>query len=119
MKRTILLAAMLACFAYANVSAQTINGIKLSDLKEPVLELRAFKQDFGSKVLVQLEYGQRVINERQASLVKDENGKNMEFNSALDFVNKMKDYGYELFTAYGVTLRDDSILKYYVLKRKD
>lgn len=119
MKRTFLLAAVLACFTYAKVSAQTINGIKLSDLKEPVLELRAFKQDFGSKVLVQLEYGQRVINERQASLVKDENGKNMEFNSALDFVNKMKYYGYELFTAYGVTLRDDTILKYYVLKRKD
>lgn len=119
MKRTILLAAMLACFAYGKVSAQTINGVKLSELKEPVLELRAFKQDFGSKVLVQLEYGQRVINERQASLVKDENGKNMEFNSALDFVNRMKVYGYELFTAYAVAYRDNTVDKFYVLKRKD
>lgn len=119
MKTTILLAALFFCLFYGNASAQTINGVKLSELKEPYLELRAFRQDFGSKVLVQLEYGQKVVNDRQASLVKDENGKNMEFNSALDFVNRMKAYGYELFTAYGVTYRDDTIHKFYVLKLKE
>lgn len=119
MKRMILLAASLALFAHGNVSGQTINGVKLSELKEPYLELRAFKQEFGNKVLVQLEYGQKVVNDRQASLVKGEDGKNMEFNSALDFVNKMKNYGYELFNSYAVTYRDDNIHKFYVLKRKD
>lgn len=43
----------------------------------------------------------------------------MEFNSALDFVNKMKIYGYELFNSYAVNYRDDNIHKFYVLKRKD
>ncbi|WP_461789293.1 hypothetical protein [Pedobacter sp.] len=119
MKTILFTIAIIAFFACPRVSAQTINGVKLSELKEPFLELRAFKQEFGSKVLVQLEYGQKVVNDRQASLVKDENGKNMEFNSALDFINKMTEFGYELLTAYAVTYRDDTILKFYVLKRSN
>jgi hypothetical protein len=117
MKTILFTIGIIASIACSKVSAQTINGVKLSDLKEPFLELRAFKQEFGSKVLVQLEYGQKVVNDRQASLVKDENGKNMEFNSAIDFINKMIGFGYELVNAYAVTYRDDTIHKFYILKR--
>jgi hypothetical protein len=119
MKRTILLAAMFACFAIGKASAQTVNGVKISDLKVPYLEFFAYKQSFSSKMLVWLEYGQKVVNDRHAAIVKDDNGKNMEFNSAIDFLNKMKEYGYELFDAYAVYSPDDNVNKYYVLKRKD
>ncbi|WAC41474.1 hypothetical protein [Pedobacter sp. SL55] len=118
MKRTLLFTVMLAGFV-GIASAQTINGIKLVELKEPYLEIRAFKQEFGSKNARTARVWPKVVNDRQASLVKDYNGKNMEFNSALDFINKMKIYGYELFNAYAVTYRDDTIHKFYILKRKD
>lgn len=118
MKKTLLAVAMLAGFVSATANAQTINGVKLSELKTPFLEFHAYKQDFGSKVLVKLEYGQKVVNDRQASIVKDENGKQMEFNSAMDFINKMTEFGYELMTAYAVTYNKDDIQKFYILKRK-
>ncbi|WP_199118578.1 hypothetical protein [Pedobacter sp. ASV28] len=119
MKRTILLATMFACFAFGKASAQTINGVNLADLKEEYIEFHAFKQSFGGKMLIWLEYGQKVHDDRQAAIVKDERGKNMEFNSAVDFINKMKAYGYELLQAHTVSSREDNVTKYYILKRKN
>lgn len=119
MKRTILLATMFACFAFGKASAQTINGVKLSDLKESYLEFNVFKQTMSSKLFVWLEYGQKVNNDRQAAIVKDDNGKNLEVSSAMDFIKRMKEYGYELFQAYAVAEGSDSVSKFYVLKLKD
>ena len=119
MKRTILLATMFVCFAFGKASAQTINGLKLSDLKEPYLEFNVFRQTMSSKLFVWLEYGQKVNNDRQAAIVKDDNGKNMEVNSSMDFMKKMKEYGYELFQAYAISDGNDNISKFYVLKLKD
>ena len=119
MKRTFLLATTFACFAFGKASAQTINGVKLAELKEPYLEFNVFKQTMSSKLFVWLEYGQKVNNDRQAAIVKDDNGKNLEVSSAIDFMKRMKEYGYELFQAYAVGDGSDNTSKFYVLKRKD
>lgn len=72
-----------------------------------------------SKLFVWLEYGQKVNNDKQAAIVKDDHGKNLEVNSAMDFMKKMKEYGYELFQAYAVVDASDNLSKFYVLKLKD
>lgn len=110
---------MLACFAFGKASAQTINGVKLAELKEPYLEFNVFEQTMSSKLFVWLEYGQKVNNDRRAAIVKDDNGKNLEVSSAMDFMKRMKEYGYELFQAYAVGDVSSNISKFYVLKRKD
>ncbi|SOD19600.1 hypothetical protein [Pedobacter xixiisoli] len=116
MKRIFLLATMIAFFAIGKVSAQTVNGINLSDLKQEYIEFHAFRQ--GDKMLIWLEYGQKVLYDRHAAIVKDVKGKNLEFNSAIEFLNTMRSNGYELFQAHSVATGND-VTKYYVLKRKN
>lgn len=118
MKRTFLLAAMLACFAYAKVSAQTINGIKLSDLKEEYLEVSAFERTFSTKQFIFLEYGQNVRDNFDAGIVRDDKGKPLPFNSLLDFVNQMKKYDYEVSEVFAVRDGDGRVKKFFILKRK-
>lgn len=118
MKPSIILAAFVACFAFVNAKAQTINGVKLADIKEEYIEFSTFKQTLGEKTFIWLEYGQKTINNRQNVIVKDESGKNLECNSAIDFMNKMKDYGYELFQAYAVNSGENASTPRYILKRK-
>ena len=49
------------------------------------------------------------------SCIKDDNGNKMEFTSALDFVNKSKSYGYELFQVFTEGENNSAV---YLLKRK-
>lgn len=122
MKRTILLAAMLACFAIGKTSAQTVNGIKLADLKEDYIEVSSFRPSFNGKIFITLEYGQKIYNNKDAGIVMDDEGKRMEFNSVIEFVNRMKKLGYDLFQAYAAPSsegRENNVAKFYVLKLKN
>lgn len=118
MKRTILLAIMFACFVMDKALAQTVNGVKLSDLKEDYLEVSAFERAFSEKQFIFLEYGQRVRNNFDAGTVMDDNGRPMPFNSLIDFVNQMKEYGYEVSEVYAVYNGGDRPKKFFILKRK-
>lgn len=114
MKRLIFLMAIAIGMAF-NGQAQTVNGVKLSELKAPYIELKEIKKVFSDKRWIRLEYGQK-IREEDDAYIKDDNGKELEYNSVLDCVNKMKAYGYELFQVY-VLVGDDASYKYYVLKK--
>lgn len=118
MKRTILLATMFACLAYGKISAQTVNGVRLADLKEDYLEASTFERTFSEKQFIFLEYGQKVRNDFDAGIVMDDKGKPMPFNSLIDFVNQMKEYGYEVFDVYAVYNEGDRTKKFFILKRK-
>ena len=115
MKKLFILAALAACFAFS-VQAQTVNGIRLSEIKADYIELSAIKNGFSEKTWIMLEYGQKTWD-NQDVYVKDDAGKKLEFNSAIDGVNQMKNYGYELFQVYSLSSGGD-FQKYYVLKRK-
>jgi len=113
----ILFAVLLASFA-GMASAQTVNSVKLSDLKEEYLEVSIFERTFSKKQFVFLEYGQNVREDFDAGIVKDEGGKPLPFNSLIDFVNQMKKHGYEVSKTYAVRHRDDRVDKFFILKRK-
>ncbi|MFN0290540.1 hypothetical protein [Pedobacter helvus] len=117
MKRTILSAVMLASFV-GMASAQTVNGIKLSDLKEEYLEVSVFEKTFSKKQFVFLEYGQNVREDFDAGVIKDEKGKPLPFNSLIEFVNHMKKYDYEVSEVYTVRDGDSRVKKFFVLKLK-
>lgn len=109
--------ALATCFAMGNTQAQTVNGVRLSEIKSDYIQVRGIRRTFSDKVLISLEYGQNVPYIDDA-YIKDDNGKKMEFDSALDFVNKSKSYGYELFQVFSEQNGKDSSLAVYVLKRK-
>jgi len=119
MKKLIVSTALaVCCFGVSSVKAQTVNNVRLSELKAEYIELRAIGRAFTDKIIISLEYGQKVIDLSLNTFVKDDNRKNLEFNSALDGVNKIKNYGYELFQVYTTQEGNKTADKIYVLKRK-
>jgi hypothetical protein len=117
MKTLFTTAALVACFALTGVKAQTVNGIRLTEIKADVIELRAIQSTFADKIWIELQYGQRPYDSTDL-YIKDDDGKKLAFNSAIDAVNKMKSYGYELFQVYSSQNGNDSSKANYVLKRK-
>ncbi|MGM9476871.1 hypothetical protein ACS5PU_10580 [Pedobacter sp. GSP4] len=117
MKKLILAAALAACFWLPNARAQNVNGTKLTDIHSDYIQIRAIESFFEDKQWIALEYGQKT-SEYSELYIRDENGKKMEFNSAVDCLNKLKGYGYELFSVYTEQLNKDSNRPVYVLKRK-
>jgi len=118
MKKLILMLVITGCIAFSSVKAQTINGIKLSELNSEYLEINSVRQIFGDKTYIVLDYGQQPdANNFRNLIVKDANGKNLAYGSAVDFLNQMKAHAYELFQVYTVTNSDSSTIK-YVLQKK-
>lgn len=87
MKKITSLATVVACFALFSAKAQNVNGVRLSDIHADYVEIKGSVRPFSDKILISLEYGQ-VVGEFNDVVVKDDAGKRMEFNSAIDFVNK-------------------------------
>ncbi len=117
MKKLSLAAAIVACFGLFNAKAQNVNGMKLTDIHVDYIQVRAIKSLLADKQWIALEYGQKVGDYAEL-YIRDDNGKKLEFNSAIDAVNKMKAYGYELFSVYTEQVDQSSNKPVYVLKRK-
>lgn len=117
MKKLTLAAAMVACFWLSTAKAQSVNGMKLTDIHVDYIQIRAVKIFLANKHWIALEYGQK-IGDNSEMYIRDDNDKRIEFNSAIDGVNKMKNYGYELFSIYTEQIDKDTNRPVYVLKRK-
>lgn len=117
MKKLLFLTTAVACFTLSNVKAQNVNKVKLTDINSIYIEISEDTQVFSDKIGIRLEYGQKV-DYNGDSLIRDDNGKRIEFNSLLDCANKMKNYGYEIFQAREVQNGKDSSYTKYLLKRK-
>jgi hypothetical protein len=101
--KKILLAAILALGLGAN--AQSINGIKVSEIDSPFVELLGTGKMFSNKVTVEMDFGQN--NKYWSSKdtrVFDENGKDVVFNSMVDAMNFMSRNGYKFEAAYVVSI---------------
>lgn len=117
MKKLILAAVLAACFGLSDARAQNVNGVKLTDIHVDYIQLRAVKSFLADKQWIAFEYGQKV-GDYSETYIRDDNDKKLEFNSALDCLNKLKGYGYELLSVYTEQTGTDSNRPVYVLKRK-
>lgn len=117
MKKLWITATAVACFGLFSARAQNVNGVRLTELKANYIEISTVSSTFADKLWIKLEYGQKV-SELNDACIKDDDGKRLEFNSALDGLNKLKNYGYELFSVYTKQIDQTSNRPVYVLKRK-
>lgn len=117
MKKIIFVAALAACFGLSDAKAQNVNGVKLTDIHVDYIQVRAVKSLLADKQWIALEYGQKV-GDYSELYIRDDKDNKLEFNSAIDCVNKMKNYGYELFSVYTEQIDKDTNRPVYVLKRK-
>jgi hypothetical protein len=118
MKKKIFVMAMLLSSVYAQSAlGQVINGKKLVDVKSTYVQFYAFERTFSSKTFINFEYGQKVNIYDDSAIVKDENGKDLEYNSATAFLNLMEGYGYELFQVINQSKIETAGRTIYILKR--
>ena len=99
--------------------SQTVNGISLDKIDATYIDIVEYRKFVSNKVNILLDYGQRshiLYNEEQ--FVKDENGKDMEFNSIIDALNFLSTYGFEYIDSY-VTVSKESSTCHFLLKRKE
>lgn len=110
-----MLATVVACFALSGAQAQNVNGVRMTDIHAEYLSL-SVNPVFGDAYTVYIDYGQKFKRYKER-LLKNDEGKDLTFNSPMDCVIKFKNYGYELFQVYSEHGKDSSNA-IYVMKRK-
>ncbi len=72
-----------------------------------------------TKLTIQIDFGQRTkfFSAGTETILKDEQGKALDFNSMIDALNFMTENGFEFVIAYTITVRNQSVY-HYILRRK-
>ncbi|WP_293310416.1 hypothetical protein [Pedobacter sp. UBA5917] len=116
MKKLILAAAFAVCFGLFSAKAQNVNGFKLSDIKVEYIEVKPVYNG-SDTYIARIDYGQKFKRLKELN-VRDDDGNDLLFNSQMDCLNKLRNYGYELFNTYTDQIDKDATRPVYVLKRK-
>ncbi len=104
---------ILAVFTFgmlATTQAQTINGLKIENLKTNYIELICL--EYRSGPVIYVNYGQNFYGDT----VLDKEGKPIKFKSSIEALNFFSKYGYDLIAVNnldGYPIRD-----FYYLRRK-
>ena len=107
---------------FSQVSKYNLKVDSISVTKKYVYcEMLGTESLFGSKIKIDIDYGQEVNFWNQDRRLKDENGKSVKFNSIVDALNYMGSLGWEFVQAYVVTTTNTGGQQYvyhWVLKRE-
>ncbi|RYD93189.1 MAG: hypothetical protein EOP54_19615 [Sphingobacteriales bacterium] len=104
-------------FAYA----QTVNNTPLASIDAQYLEIRPAGKLFDTTISLIVDYGQRTktfASLEKESILKDDTGKKMEFNSMVHALNYMRAQGYEFVQVYLVPVSEKDNEYRYILRRK-
>lgn len=118
MKKTLL---FLMLFAPLFANSQIVDGVNLAErLDIDYLEIQGYNMGmFKKRIVVIVDYGQKIKMFDSDTRVEDENGKPIVFNSMIDAVNRFSGWGWELQFAYAVsTGTNGGSIYHYVLRRR-
>lgn len=110
---------VLLCLS-ANAGAQTVNGTPLAQIESEYLDVSPNDVVLGTTLNLVVDYGQRThtfTSVEKESVLKDNTGKKMEFNSMVHALNYMHSQGYELVQVFEVFLDEGRRVNHYMLKR--
>jgi len=100
--------------------SQSVNDVPLSDIDVEYVQIVGTAKLLSTKVTIRIDFGQSTkLLSAKESLVKDENGKLMSFNSMIDVLNFMSKNGYEYKDAYVLTIANQNVYHYMLQKRKN
>ncbi|TDE53797.1 hypothetical protein [Flavobacterium sp. GT3P67] len=100
---------------------QTINGIPIKDLDVQYLQILGTSKLMSSKLTITIDIGQKTkffSNNTDETLLKDEKGEGLIFNSMIDALNFLSANGYEFVTAYVLTVGNQNVYHYLMKKNK-
>lgn len=99
---------------------QTINGTPIKDLDVQYLQILGTSKLMSSKLTITIDIGQRTkffSSNTDATLLKDENGEGVVFNSMIDALNFMSGNGYDFVTANIITVGGQNVYHYLMRKK--
>jgi len=99
---------------------QTINGIPIKDLDVQYLQILGTSKMMSSKLTITIDIGQKTkffSSNSDATLLKDENGEGLIFNSMIDALNFMSSNGYDFVTANIITVGGQNVYHYLMRKK--
>jgi len=103
MKKIIVITSILL-MGYAG-KAQTINGIKMSELDKKYVIIRGVQKGFSAtKLTITLDFGQNdnIWKTNKTMTVRDKEGKKIVFLGMADALNFLAKYGYKLNSAIAI-----------------
>lgn len=107
-------------FSFGTLNGQTVDGVNLGEKKDvEYLQLVGYSQGvLKKKVVVIVDYGQKIKAFDTDTRVEGADGKPIIFNSMMDAMNQFNGWGWELLTTYYVSVPNSGDVLHYVLRRK-
>lgn len=102
------------------IYGQTINGISFKDLDVQYLQIVGTSKFLSKKLTIAIDIGQKTkyfSSNTDVTLLKDENGDGIIFNSMIDALNFMSKNGYDFVTANIITTEGQNVYHYLMKKR--
>ena len=118
MKKIILLLSVI--LTHAALKAQTVNDVPIKDIDVDYMQIIGTAKLFSTKLTIKIDFGQRttLFASGKETIVKDENGKVMDFNSMIDALNFMSKNGFEFVNAYVFTVNNENVYHYLLRNKK-
>jgi len=118
MKKVLLTALIL--IIGATLKAQTVNDIPLSEIDVEYVQIVGTSKMLSTKLFIEIDFGQRtkLFSTGKQTIVKDIDGKSVDFNSMIDALNFMSKNGYEFVNAYAITLSNQNVYHYLLRNKK-
>ncbi|MCL1672706.1 hypothetical protein [Elizabethkingia ursingii] len=116
--KKIIFIVLIALTSLAN--AQTVDDIKISDLKSEYIAVRFSPRLISSNIQIEINYGQSSdwLSSYKSSPVLDENKKKKNFNSIVSAINFLSDQGYMLITSTTEVYNQQST-NYFFFRKKE
>lgn len=102
------------------IKAQTVNDIPLTDIDVEYVQIVGTSKLLSTKLTIQIDFGQRtkLLSSGKETIVKDADGKALDFNSMIDALNFMSKNGYEFVTAYAIAIGNQNVYHYLLRSKK-
>ncbi len=118
MKKLLLSAVILVCSL--TMKAQTVNDIPLKDIDVEYVQIVGTSKLLSTKLTIEIDFGQKTkfFSSGKETIVKDLDGKAVDFNSMIDALNFMSKNGYEFVNAYAITVGNQNVYHYLLRNKK-
>lgn len=103
------------------INAQSVNDIPLKDIDVDYVLIVGTSKMFTKKVTIEIDFGQhtKFFSSGQETQIKDENGKNMVFNSMIDALNFMNRNGFMFVNAYAISVGNQNVYHFLLKNNKN
>ncbi|MFD2784632.1 hypothetical protein [Hymenobacter rubripertinctus] len=118
MKKPLLsITALLYAFA---LKAQTVNDVPLKDIDVEYVQIVGTSKLLSTKLTIEIDFGQKTkfFSSGKETIVKDADGKPVDFNSMIDALNFMSKNGYNFVNAYTITVANQNVYHYLMRNKK-